>query len=65
MNQAALSAGCDGKERFKTYELAGRVKERQRKRRDSQRLQVYRCRSCNGFHIGNAEFRPVETGSKF
>jgi hypothetical protein len=43
---------CDGKQRFETYRLAEEVAKRSRRRRESNR-HVYRCRHCDGFHIGS------------
>lgn len=43
---------CDGKQHFDTYAMAEEVARRSRRRRNSNR-HVYRCRNCNGFHIGS------------
>lgn len=44
---------CDGKQCFVSYVLAAGVAMRSRRRRETNR-HVYRCRYCNGFHIGSA-----------
>ncbi len=50
---AALDAidakpGCSGKERFGSFALAEKVRDRKKM---GPRM-VYRCRECSGFHIG-------------
>ena len=53
---------CDGKWRFETYGFAEKVAMRSRRKGETNR-HVYKCRSCNGFHIGSsvghAARRPV------
>lgn len=53
---------CEGKKRRETYDTARMTikKSHTRKRRASgARIQIYRCRFCGGWHVGNN----VERGS--
>lgn len=43
---------CEGKRQFDSYAIASEVAKRSRRRRETNR-HVYRCRHCNGFHIGS------------
>lgn len=54
---------CDGKQRFDSYGFAEKLAKRSRQRGETNRT-VYKCRACNGFHIGSsvgrAQRRQVE-----
>jgi hypothetical protein len=51
-NDGIKVAQCDGKERFDSHEQASKVAGR-KSRRHEMRANVYHCRICGGFHIGN------------
>lgn len=48
----AVAAGCTGKERFRSWTAAERIATRRNRIKDATRLTAYRCRFCQGFHIG-------------
>lgn len=48
---------CEGKARFVTYRIAARVARRQ-SHRDGEPYEPYRCRYCNGLHIGTKADKP-------
>ena len=57
IRQAALEfrkAGCEGKERFESFELAKKVATRYGRKAD--RRMAYQCHYCGFFHVGT---RPV------
>lgn len=46
------AAQCFGKHRYDSAVLAHSVAKQQR-RREKSRVEVYRCQTCTGWHIGN------------
>jgi len=46
------SARCTGKHRYESVTLARSIAKRSRGSEES-RVSVYRCQTCNGWHIGN------------
>lgn len=53
------AAGCDGKKDYDTWAAALRTMERMRAYSPGERLNVYRCRFCQHYHIGSTgEPRP-------
>jgi hypothetical protein len=42
-------SGCEGKDRFETYDLASKVARRPR--RNGEVLRVYPCKICSGYHL--------------
>lgn len=61
------AASCTGKVRFDTYGAADRVQARRAKNRSRRKEQVYRCRLCQGFHIGRRsdQDRPKHEFARF
>ena len=51
-SEALAAAQCYGKHRYDSAVLAFAVAKQQRRRKDS-RVDVYRCQTCSGWHIGN------------
>lgn len=49
-----LAAGCLGKERFNTWKEAERIVGRKRGHKQPMKRNVYRCRFCQGYHVGTA-----------
>lgn len=45
--------GCDGKKAFDTYQQASRSAKLVNRRDESARMNVYRCKSCKYWHVGN------------
>ncbi len=54
------AAGCSGKERFGSFALASKVRDR----KQSGPRMVYPCRDCGGFHIGNNSKRSEREGAR-
>lgn len=48
---------CEGKVRFATYRLAARIARKQTERH-GERYEPYRCRHCQGLHIGSGAAKP-------
>lgn len=57
---SARAAGCEGKVRYHSYIDAQSVADRIAERSHRRRVHPYRCRFCNGFHIGRFS-RPRHT----
>lgn len=47
-------ASCTGKVRFASYDAAGRIQKRRGRDRQYRQSEVYRCRICQGWHLGRA-----------
>lgn len=46
-------ANCYGKKKFKTYWEANRVAKGHNRHIEGYRVNIYRCKSCHFWHIGN------------
>lgn len=55
---------CEGKVRFATYRLAARVARKQTQRH-GERYEPYRCRHCQGIHIGSGVAKPEPKPERF
>jgi hypothetical protein len=60
-SEAWRLTACEGKERFPTYSAAEQTLKRHRSKKT--RLNVYRCRDCNSFHVGARSPRSAERAS--
>lgn len=50
--------GCDGKQKFESFDSANRAVKHQGNRRETPvKLHVYRCQFCDHFHISRAPRR--------
>lgn len=52
------AAMCDGKERFVSPQLAHDVLRKRKKSGKGAKRQVYRCKHCSGWHIGQPDPPP-------
>lgn len=54
----ALTVTCKGKRRYESFALAKHEARNTRRHRDRSVAEAYKCKHCNGFHIGSNWARP-------